>query len=770
MYSDFVTARRRKRGLKATLMVAGMLAAVSPTLAWAQTATAPADDNVVPELVVTAQKRSENVRDVPLSISVLTGDQLAKQHVANYADLARSTPGLSFSNTGNSGLSRISLRGISSSQGSATVGVYLNDVSLTIPNQFFTGVTLPRLFDLDHVEVLRGPQGTLYGDSSLGGTLRFITKTPKLGGYESSAEGEVSHTDEGGVNYLFGGMINAPVGENAAFRLAVQREYQSGFVDHVNSAGVVDNKNVDAERTTALRASFLWEPTDDLKVSSTVQWQQTDADDTGITKLSLGKFQENRPVREPSQDTLFAPSVTVEKRFGDLTFTSISGYAYRSFDRQFDGSIYDSEYVASVLDDSYGDTYETIAALPGIMRNKDAVATYSQEFRLASPSLAESGKRYEWQVGAYFAKQKITSLDHEYVLGLDAAVASELGTTTQAALGYATPGGLIGYFNSVRRNNQMAVFAEGSFKVTDKLKATVGLRQVKASSQYALEEGGWLADGAPAHDDASNRSAPLTPKFAVTYEASKSVSLYANAAKGFRLGGQNNALTSFCAADVRSLGLSDAKSYRPDSLWSYEGGAKTRLFDGRVTFNASAFYIDWKNVQQSVRLSTCGSVITGNAGDARSQGGEFELRAALTDNLTLNLSGAVTDAKITEAAKGTGAVDGSKLLGTPENTFSVGFDYDHAITDRIDGFASVNWSHTGESYGSYSTTSKDYRRPSYDLVDASVGVDVADVQLSLFAKNLLNEDTIIQKPSVLFVTQGLALRPRTVGLNVKAKF
>ncbi|MGH1559101.1 hypothetical protein ACRAWD_18340 [Caulobacter segnis] len=128
-------------------------------------------------------------------------------------------------------------------------------------------------------------------------------------------------------------MIKAPVGDNAAFRLAVQREYLGGFIDHVNSKGVVDNKNVDAERTTAVRASFLWEPSDDLKVTSNLQWQQTASDDTGITKLSLGKFQENRPVREPSEDTLFAPSVTIERRFGDLTFMSISGYAYRRFDR-----------------------------------------------------------------------------------------------------------------------------------------------------------------------------------------------------------------------------------------------------------------------------------------------------------------------------------------------------------------------------------------------------------------------------------------------------
>ena len=764
MQSKFMTPRRRGRGLKLALLGAALSTPFLPVLALAQ------DADMVPEVVVTAQKRSENVRDVPLSISVLSSDQLEKQHIANYGDLARTVPGLSFTNTGSSGLSRITLRGISSSQGSATVGVYLNDVSLTIPNQFFTGVTLPRLFELDHVEVLRGPQGTLYGDSSLGGTMRFITQAPRLNTFEGSVEAEGSTTKGGGANYQLGGVVNLPIGETAALRVAVQRDYTNGFIDHVTPAGVVDNKNVDAERTTAVRATLLWEPTDDLKITPMVLWQQTAADDTGITKPRLPGFQENRTVREPSEDTLFVPSLTVEKAFEGLNFTSITGYAYRKFDRQFDGTIYDSDYVAGVLDPDYGDDYEAIAALPGVMSNKDAVATWSQEFRLASPSLAQSGQRYEWQVGAYVSTQKVTSLDNEYVLGLTQAIADVYGTTSEDALGYATPNGLIGYFNSTRRNKQAAVFAEGSYKITDKLKATVGLRQVSATSKYRLEEGGWLADGAPATDTAKTKSSPLTPKFALNYEVNTSVSVYASAAKGFRLGGQNNALTSFCAADVAALGLTNVKNYGADSLWSYEGGAKSRLFGGRVTVNASAFYIDWKNIQQSLRLSSCGSVTTANAGNAKSQGGEIELRAMLTNNLTLSASGAVTDAKITDAATGTGAVDGSHLLGVPDNTFSLGLDYQRPLTDRVDGFASLNWSHTGKSYGSYSKTNTDYLRPEYDLVDASLGVSFDRLELSLFAKNLLDENKLIQKPSVLFISQGLPLRPRTIGLNLKASF
>ena len=742
------------------------LGLLAPQIAAAQAAD---DGAMLDVIVVTAQKRAEDVRDVPLSISVLSGQELVRQRIIEYGDLARQVPSLGFTNTGGTSLSRITLRGVSSSQGAATVGVYLNDVSLTIPNQFFTGTTLPWLFDLDHVEVLRGPQGTLYGDSSLGGTLRFITRAPRIGEYSYDLNGEVSTTKGGGVSYRAGGAVTMPVSDQAALRLAIQRDYTAGFVDHVNAAGGVDNKNVNTERTTAVRGAFLWSPSDDLKVTPMVQWQQTDSDDTGITRVSLPGFRQNRVVREPSRDRLFVSSLNVEKDFGDLQLTSITSYVRRTFDRRFDATIYDSEYVASYLDPNFGPAYEEVAALPGVFPNKDRITSWSEELRLSSPSIAD-GRPYEWQVGLYLSKQKVTGSDYEYVVGLSDAIPRLFGMTPLEALGYDTPNDLLGFFETTRRYEQAALFAEGSWQVAPRLKATVGVRQVFARSKYELSEGGWLADGAPPTDRAKNTSKPFTPKFALTYQATNDVSLYANAAKGFRLGGQNNALPSFCASAVAALGLTDVRNYKSDSLWSYEGGAKMRFFGGRLSIDASAYYIDWKDIQQSVRLSSCGYVTTANAGKARSQGGELQVRAALTDSLTLNIAGSITDAKITDAAPGTGAVDGSRLLGVPDNSLSAGLNFDHPVTDDVRALASVNWTHTGRSHGSFSRTNTDYLRPAYDIVDASLGVAFERVEVTLFAKNLLDEDKIMQKPSVLFITQGLPLRPRTVGVGVNARF
>ncbi|MFT4076744.1 MAG: TonB-dependent receptor [Asticcacaulis sp.] len=763
------------RKTPASLALSGVVAAIlmgASFGAQAQTtdaAAAPADPTIV---VVTAQKRKENIREVPLSISVLSADKLEKQHVQDYADLARTVPGLSFVNTGNSGNSRITLRGVGSAAGAATVGVYLNDVSLTIPNQYFTGVTLPRLFDLDHVEVLRGPQGTLYGDSSLGGTMRFITNQPRLNRFGGYLSVDGSSTSGGGNNGALEGAVNLPIGDKMALRLAGQSEYMSGYVDHVDADGNIDNKNVNSERTNAFRATLLIQPDDTLKIIPAIQWQETHSADTGIFDTSLPKFEESKAIRESGVDTMYTPSLTVEKSFGGYTLTSVTSFMYRQLKRQFDATIYDSEYVASALDPDYGDNYETVAALPGVFYNTDTVQNWSQELRFSSPSIKASGKRYEWQVGAYYNYLRTRTLDDEYVLGINNTVESLYGSSVEDMLGYTAPNDQMGYFHPRRWLTQAAVFAEGAYMLTPKLKATLGVRQAFAWNTFRSEEGGWLADGTPSVDTAKSHASPTTPKVALTYLANDNVNLYASAAKGYRLGGQNDALPNFCASAITGLGLtvSGSRSYSPDSLWAYEVGAKTQWLNHRLTVNGSLYSIDWDNIQQQLRLASCGYVITANAGNAKSQGGELEINARLSDSFTLSVSGSLTDAHITKEAAGSSATVGQKVLGVPDKSLMIGLDYNTPLGDDKSLFASVNWNYTGESHGTFDTTSTDYVRPSYSVVNASLGIAKDDLTLSLYVKNLLDDRTIIQQPSVLFITQGLSVWPRTVGMSLNKKF
>ncbi|WP_336980863.1 TonB-dependent receptor [Altererythrobacter fulvus] len=762
------TRSRPVPGLKLAAL-ASAATFVLPGIAQAQDA-APADDSGV--IMVTAQKRAESILEVPVSISVLDADLLEKSHVTDYADLSRAVPGLSFTNSGTSGMSRIALRGVSSASGSATVGVYLDDVSLTFPNQFFTGATLPRLFDIDRVEVLRGPQGTLYGDSSLGGTLRFITSKPTLGAVEGDASGELSFTEGGDANYRVGGAINLPLGENAALRIAGETGYQSGFVDRVDGSGDVIDKNIDSERYHAVRATLLWQPSDSLTITPALQWQYVKSDDTNIFKLSLPRFQVDRLVPEPSRDELYVPSLTIEKTFGDYTLTSITSYMNRTFDRRFDATIYDSEYVAWEIDPDFGTGYDTIAALPGVLANNDQVSNWAQELRFASPSIEKSGKPFEWQVGVYLNSLEARSLDDEYVYGLNDAVADLYDTTVEDLIGYEAPDDLLGYFHSTRKLDQIAAFAEGSLMLAKGLKLTAGVRQVKAWTKYEMNEGGWLAAGAPAYETAKSDESPLTPKFALNYAVTDNLSFYASATKGFRLGGQNNALPTYCGSAIEELGLSadKAKSFGSDSLWAYEGGMKSSLFGNRLMVNASLYRIDWSNIQQQLRLASCGYVITSNAGDARSQGGELEIMARVTDELTLRAAGGITDAEITKEAEGSAAQKGQKVLAVPEKTLTLGLDYDRPISDKASFYLSTNWTYTGKSHGSFNTADLDYERPDYWVGNLDIGFDFDGLKLAAFVKNITNDQTVIQRPSVLFVRQGLTVRPRTIGVSVSKSF
>ncbi|HEX7855675.1 MAG TPA: TonB-dependent receptor [Sphingobium sp.] len=721
---------------------------------------------------MTAQKRSESLKDVPLSISVIDGTALDRQKIANYEDLGRTVPGLSVTNTGSSNLSRLTLRGVASDQGSATVGVYLDEVSLTIPNLFFTGATLPNLFDLQQVEVLRDPQGTLYGASSMGGTIRFITKKPDLDTFSADVRGDISSTKRGGTNYLVQGVVNIPiVSDVLAVRIGVRRADDSGYVDRIREGGRVF-KGVNDERSTTVRASILYKPSDTLTIEPALLWQDSKSNGVGLFNLSLlPDYLQTNLIKEFNNDRLTAPSLTIKADLGGVELTSVSSYLNRVNKRDIDARIYDSEYIGFLLDPDFGNTYDRIAGLPGVFKNNVYAKQWTQELRLGSKSIKDSGKPYEWQVGAYYSNQKIFSTDDEFVFGLNDAIGDIFGQSAEQILGVPAPNDKVGYFHYNNDVREIAIFSEASLQLADKLKATVGLRQSFAKVHFDISEGGFLALGIPATKSRDFKDSPFTPKFTLSYKASDRVNFYATAAKGFRLGGSSAPLPANCAASVAQLGLTgDGETYTSDSLWSYEVGGKFQSPGGRFRLSASAYYIDWKKIQQRISLPSCGYVTVVNAGDARSYGGEIELQAQLSDALSVTIGGTVVDAEVTNAFAGAGAENGQWLTGVPKSTVSAGFEYRKALSASLEGYLQAQASWTGKSFGSFDRTSSDYRRPDYAVVNLVVGAQSDRFDISLFVRNLLNEDKIIQSPSVVFVQQGLTLRPRTIGASVSMNF
>src|SRR5579859_6365468 len=746
-------------------------------------------------IVVTAQKRVEDIKEVPLSVSVVSGDELTEAHTADYEDLTRSVPGIAFSNNGGAGLDRIEMRGIASAAGSPTVSMYMNDVPITIPNLVNTGASQPRFFDLDHIEVLRGPQGTLYGSSSMGGSVKFVTHEPDLDKYSGSLYLDVSGTDHGGVNHETNGVANIPlVPGKLGLRVGFDDDHESGYIDHLNADGVVDKKGTNAQESMTGRVSLKWQATDDLVIIPELNFQRTVIGDTSVFYLDDPMYDQSKLVKESGHDDMVIPSLTIRDDLHWADLTSVSSYFWRHYPRTQDGTFYNSVLLEGELaaDPTLTTNFPNVDPTP--VGNIPSVAyivplfrQFSEEVRLTSKPMEETGKRYSWIGGLFFSDFKLHLSDDEYMNGVSSQLQQLYGISAHDVLstvlqnnGLTDPNYnnfLLGSLDEVYMQNysedqkQYAVFGEFTYQVLDHLKATVGLRILRSTDNINGIGGSYYnADATPTYSGSTSYTG-YTPKFSLSYDLGNG-SVYASATKGVRLGGFNEPVPVFaCQGDLANLGISKTPDkFQADSLWSYEAGTKLSLFGNRVSIDAAGYYIDWSNVQQQIALVTCGYDFTANAGNARSYGGEAEIRAKVTPELELALSGSGTAATLTSVSVGSGATTGQSLIGVPDWTASVSADY----TVPLDGddalFARADYSITGPSHGAFNLDDPDYSRPSYGVINASLGLIWRGVQWQLYGKNLADNKKVIQHPDLLSVSQGYTLRPLTVGLSASAKF
>ncbi len=304
-----------RTGFCTATSVIGLLAL--PGAAWAQAAPAAEAPAAAPapetggEIIVTAQKRSEDIRTVPISLSVLSGAALKEQKIASYDDLSRAVPGVAFNAVaGEEGRTNIVIRGVSSVSGASTVGLYLDDVSITVPNLYRDGSIEVRLPDIERVEVLRGPQGTLYGDSSEGGTIRFITTQANPEKLAATVTGDLSGTKHGGTNYGASGSFNLPlVKDTLSLHAAVNYQNDSGWVDHYTTAGALDKKGVNSANSLTARISATWTPDASLTITPAFFYQRANNADNAAFYLDngpgTGMWKQNKQVAEPSHDTVY---------------------------------------------------------------------------------------------------------------------------------------------------------------------------------------------------------------------------------------------------------------------------------------------------------------------------------------------------------------------------------------------------------------------------------------------------------------------------------
>lgn len=786
-----------KRWLKLTVSCAALVAANGIQ---AQTS------NTVEEVVVTATKRAENAKDVPISISVLGQDQLKEHNISGVEDLTRSVPGISF-NAGGSGAgvgvgeTNIEIRGISSSSGAATVGVYFGDVAVSLDNNL--GAPMPMMFDLNRVEVLRGPQGSLFGAGSEGGTVRYIFNSAKLNEWSGEASQEISGTVHGGINYQTTAVANIPLIEDkAAIRINAGYASQSGWIDNYSLDGDLQRSGVNDNQTRFARIAATIQPTDFLTLTPELLYQEIHSADTPVFYLqdtayaqanagtipqplaTDGIYKQHKQIREASRDSVIMPSLTAALDLGFADLTSVTSYYGRDYSRVTDGTTYDSFLIAvDFLGRDPND--RVLAAIPSPATQPARYKTYSQELRLSSPSTGDSPLK--WTIGGYYSDQQTHTELYDTIPGLRSVFQSVYGydiNSAQSPIGDPSVPNLYNNDNiytlsSNLDTRQLAAFGQVDYAITPWLHAAAGLRITYANTGVSGDQEGFIALGATGYFSNSRNFYSSTPKFSLVADVTDNTNVYSTIGKGFRLGGEQpsplpQGADNVCSVDYANFGMSDkpSNSYNSDHLWSYELGTKGRAFGNSLSFDVSGYYIGWKDIQQAILLPTCGYYDTVNVGDAAIYGTEIELRYKIPgiSGLTLGVTGGATHATLTRTINPGEAPVGSNILFTPRWTETTSLDYAFPVTNDIGGFVRWDYGWTGPSNGSYQVSNPNYRNPSYGVMNVTVGADIGDWQVSVFVKNLLNDQTVIQSPTINSLVEGYTVNPLTAGVRASLKF
>lgn len=763
----------------------GAAASTAPDAADAAIGATLDDTATIERVVVTSQKRSQDVQDVPLSITVLGRDELKAQGIADFEDISRAVPGVSFNSVGaTEGETNVTIRGVSSTSGSATVGLYLDDVSITTKN-FYDYAAQPRFFDLQSIEVLRGPQGSLWGASSEGGTIRFIPTEPNMSNFSGSISGDVSETEHGGTNDNGSVVLNVPINPGVfAVRASVYSSSDSGWIDNYSQQGVLLNKGVNSDNDMTIHVLGKITPNDDLTIKPAFFTQVTNTQDNSAFYPALGLYEQDKQVREFGQDFLGLESLSITNDFHSFEFTSVTGVFHRKYDRQEDGTYYNSTaFAVDFLDPLYPQNQQVndslIGNLPSPVEMKTDYRQVSQEFRISSPENSKSPLK--WVTGIYFAEQTIHETDSQSIPGINAVFQSIYGIPMEQSLvesAYGAPGVAL-FPNDVPEHDdqsykekQIAVFGQVDYDLSQDWHAGVGGRFVKAQEDFHSTEYGFFQLGniSPFYQSADFSS--FTPKVTLQHDLDANNQVYASVGEGFRLGGPTGPIPmTVCGGDLAAIGqTTQPTTFKSDSLWTYELGTKSLLADNRVSLNSALYYTVWNNIQQQVYLPTCGYNFTANVGTAGIFGGELEASGKVTRNLRLSTTLSTQRATITSSNNPTTVAVGAHLIDVPALTLTAGVVYSIPLNDGATITSRANYAWTGHSYGSYQEDNPNYINPGYGVMNLNIALIHPTYDIAFYAKNALNNRTIIQSPEINTVVEGYTIRPRTIGVNTTFRF
>jgi iron complex outermembrane recepter protein len=724
-----------------------------------------AGDIGLPTILVTASKEEKRLQDVPISISAISEADLARRGAVDLNDVAASIPNVSFSFGNGEGrtLSRtISLRGI---YGPDTTGLYIDEtpVDQSVPI---------KLVDVNRIELLRGPQGTLYGARSMGGTVRVISNQPDLRNYGAQLSGEVSSTEHGSDNYSAEVTFNAPIVENAlGVRGTVYRDYWSGIFDRyygpegdsdpTDSPKSVD-RGTDPVTLSGARLSLRWVPTDWLTLTPRVIYQVIDNRGASLADTTPNNFAQIRPfdLPEPLTDRLTLSTLELAANFGWGSFFSSTSYFTR-FNKQTEDY---TQFTASPQAFDLPIPYPTTAT---VQDDEDRI---TEEARFVTAFM----NRFKFIMGVFYQETTLDSNFYSTSPGFDQFVHEQLGIPLF---------GTDNLFSSVatRKTRDKAVFGELTVDLTHRLAATIGLRWFDTFNSVDRYADG-IFNGGPSHDVGQQKENGVNPKYSLAYKLSDDALVYATAARGFRSGGVNTHIPEdLCGAALAALGLTveDVASYKSDHLWNYEVGGKTSWLDHRLTLNGAVFYIDWTDLIQGVRLP-CGFGYTGNVGAARSQGFEFEAMARPTPNLNLTFGAGYTDATITNVGNTSGgaAVDaqvGDRIQQVPRWNIFGSAQYYFPVPNGHRGFVRADGLYVTKSFTTFDESDVLHTRNPYAIFNLQTGITGGDWEVALFARNLFNRHAnYSDTQSIAAELEGRPRlstnRPRTIGISASKGF
>ncbi|MDY6922377.1 MAG: TonB-dependent receptor [Pseudomonadota bacterium] len=700
----------------------------------------PAAAATLDEVIVTAQKREQRLLDVPQSVSVVSAEMLQTVQAQRFADYFTRVPSASFVET-QAGQTRLVLRGISTNGVGATVATYVDETPYGSATSLANGAILtPDIdpFDLERIEILRGPQGTLYGANSLGGLVKYVTVAPDPDGFHSAFEAGVEHVEAGDTGWSARGAVNIPLADDLAMRISGVHRQEPGYIDDPRRGDGV-NDGV----TEGGRVSVLYRPTDLLSVRGSAVRQTIEShaantvDSDSVTlRPTYGDLQQSRLVAEDNAVDYTIYNVTADYDFGSTAL--VASASHGALDQAQVQDI--SGLYGPLLSDAFG--LPLGATLDqNVRQRRDTL-----EVRLAS----DDGGLFDWTVGAFHTRER-NRINQEI-----AAVDDPTGAPVDGFGGLALA-------EVASRYRETAGFANAVIRFSPRFELDLGGRYSRNTQTATQSTSGPLAGDSLF--DGESEDEVFTYSVAPSFKPNAATTFYARVARGYRPGGPN-VLPPAAPATVPRL-------FDPDTTTNYELGVKAEFDERRLTLDVTAFHTDWDDIQLFTAIDGFG--VNANGGSARSRGVEVSVVGRPTDDLTLSANGAWIDAELTDDAPAiVGGLSGDRLPYSPRLSSTVAVDYERPLRDGMDLDAGLSWRYTGERKSAFDAAVGQHDLDAYSQIDAYAGLDFGAWRVSLYGRNLTDSRGVTDVGAAGSARDGAiavaVTRPRSFGVTLGVRY